>query len=91
MFYCEFFSLGVILHIPTIQCRVGTVIQSRIRQLLSMKFTLTFAAMFLAMVVLARSTRKAKADPSMSLANKIAALSKVDEVTEGLFINQLNK
>ena len=70
---------------------MGTVIQSRIGQLLSMKFTLTFAVIILAMVVLARSAPKAKADPSMSLADKIAALSKVDEVTEGLLINQLNK
>ena len=56
-----------------------------------MKFTLTFAVIILAMVVQARSAPKAKADPSMSLADKIAALSKVEEVTEGLLINQLNK
>ena len=56
-----------------------------------MNFTLTFAVIVLAMVVQARSAPKAKADPSMSLADKIAALSKVDEVTEGMLINLLDK
>ena len=56
-----------------------------------MNFTLTFAVIVLAMVVQARSAPKVKADPSMSLADKIAVLSKVDEVIEGLLINQLNK
>ena len=48
-----------------------------------MKFTLTFAVIVLAMVMQARPAPKA----SMSLADKIAALSKVDEVTEGMLIN----
>ena len=48
-----------------------------------MYYTLIAAVIVLAMVVQAKPAPKA----SMSLADKIAALSKVDEVTEGMLIN----